>query len=89
MKVKSSPTAIKYCKNKKMQMSEFHKKFDKDLELIDAIDKHGFVFWTCPNGCNDFVDWNKDSTQAMCRKCGAKSTEIFDNRRKRYANKKD
>lgn len=76
MKVKNSPTAIKYCEDKLMPMSEFHEKFDKDLNiLMGAIDKHGFVFWTCPNGCHDFVDWNKDRTEATCRKCGTKSTE--------------
>ena len=42
-------------------------------KLIDKIDK--IVFWTCPNGCNDFVDWNDNCTEATCRKCGAKSTD--------------
>lgn len=45
-------------------------------ELFDAINKHGsFVFWVCPNGCRDFVDWNEDKTEAVCRQCGAKSTD--------------
>ena len=59
MKVKNSPIAIKYCENKGMPIAEFHDKFDKDLNiLMGAIDRHGFVFWACPNGCNDLVDWN-------------------------------
>jgi hypothetical protein len=50
---------------------------DKDLfnELIEAIDKCGFVFWTCPNKCNTYVDWNEDKTQATCRECGKLSTD--------------
>lgn len=75
MKVKNSPIAIKYCENKGTSIAKFHEKFDKDLNiLMDAIDRHGFVFWACPNGCNDFVDWNDDLTEATCRKCGRKST---------------
>ena len=44
-------------------------------ELIEAIDKCGFVFWTCPNKCNSYVDWNEDTTQATCRECGKLSTD--------------
>lgn len=45
-------------------------------ELFKAINKTGFVFWTCPEGCRDFVDWNDSKTQATCRKCGTKSKQI-------------
>lgn len=44
-----------------------------DSELIDAVDKHGFVFWVCPNGCNGIVRWNESKTEAVCMECGAKS----------------
>jgi hypothetical protein len=36
--------------------------------FYDAIDRKGFKFWVCPNGCRDFVDW--DNEKATCRKCG-------------------
>jgi len=43
---------------------------DKETKaFFEAIDKHGFKFWVCPNGCKDFVDWDGD--KATCRKCGA------------------
>ena len=45
-----------------------------DDELIDAIDKHGFVFWVCPNGCHGIVKWNIPKTEAVCMECGTKST---------------
>ncbi|GAG75085.1 unnamed protein product [marine sediment metagenome] len=46
-------------------------------ELFNYINKHGFVFWTCPEGCHDIVDWNDDKTQATCRKCKTKSKRII------------
>ena len=77
LKIKSGPVALEYCEKKGMSISDFHRKFDKDLNtLMDAINKHGsFVFWICPNGCHGFVDWNTDRTEAICRSCGAKSTD--------------
>ena len=45
---------------------------------IDEYLKSGgrMVFWTCPNGCRDIVDWNHDilggKSVATCRKCGQK-----------------
>ncbi len=46
--------------------------------LLDAaLDEHlkrggRIMFWTCPNGCRDIVDWNHDGGKsvATCRKCG-------------------
>ncbi len=32
-----------------------------------------FLFWVCPVGCDDFVDW-KDNV-ATCRKCGRRSDD--------------
>jgi len=46
-----------------------------NYELIDAIDKHGFVFWVCPNGYKDIVRWNESKTKAICMECGIKSTD--------------
>ena len=40
----------------------------KDPEVVKRA-----VFWTCPNKCNDFVDWNENKTQATCRKCETQS----------------
>jgi hypothetical protein len=37
------------------------------------------VFWTCPKGCCDIVDWNHDilggKSVATCRKCGTASNQ--------------
>ena len=46
-----------------------------DDELIDAIDKHGFVFWVCPNKCKGIVKWNESKTEATCMECGTKSND--------------
>jgi len=50
--------------------------------LLDAIDAHvkqggRIVFWTCPNGCSDLVDWKHEgkTSVATCRKCGASNAE--------------
>jgi hypothetical protein len=47
-------------------------------EVMRAVDEYGkrggrMVFWVCPNGCRDIVDWNHegDKSVATCRKCGA------------------
>jgi len=41
---------------------------------IDEYVKRGgrMVFWTCSNGCRDFVDWQHEGEKfvATCRKCG-------------------
>jgi len=42
---------------------------DDLLALLDVP----FLFWVCPFGCDDFVDW-KGKT-ATCRKCGRRSDE--------------
>lgn len=42
--------------------------------FYDAIDEKGFKFWVCPNGCNEFVDW--DNEKATCRKCGTDNKQM-------------
>jgi len=44
-------------------------------DLVKFIDKHGFVFWVCPRGCRGIVKWNESKTEAICMKCGVKSTD--------------
>lgn len=44
-------------------------------ELIDAIDRIGFVFWTCPKRCRGYVEWNDDRTDATCMSCGTKKSD--------------
>ena len=51
--------------------------------LLDALDDFGkrggrMVFWTCPKGCRDIVDWNHDGGKSVptCRKCGASNSVI-------------
>jgi len=46
-----------------------------DDKLFDAIDKHGFVFWVCPNRCQGIVKWNESKTEAVCMECGTKLTD--------------
>ena len=52
-----------------------------DDELIDAIDKHGFVFWVCPNKCKGIVKWNESKTEAVCMECGTKSIKTLSKER--------
>lgn len=51
---------------------------DGHAMLAFLRDKPRMVFWNCPNGCRDFVDWKHDGrvSVATCRKCGRKSKEI-------------
>lgn len=56
---------------------------DVGSDLLDALDDFGkrggrMVFWTCPNGCRDMVDWNHDGGKsvATCRKCGTSNSVI-------------
>jgi hypothetical protein len=51
--------------------------------LLDALDEFGkrggrMVFWTCPNGCRDIVDWNHDGGKsiATCQKCGTSNMPL-------------
>lgn len=55
-------------------------------DIFKAIDEHAerggrVVFWTCPNGCRDVVDWNHDGGKsvATCRKCGASNNVLSGN----------
>ncbi|MBW8192944.1 hypothetical protein K0504_18080 [Neiella marina] len=43
-------------------------------ELLDNKPTKTY-FWSCPNDCDDFVDWEivDGGKQAKCRKCGCKS----------------
>lgn len=54
-----------------------------NYDFLDCIDEHcknggKILFWVCPNGCNDFVDWDKSSEKpvATCRKCGASNADV-------------
>lgn len=51
-------------------------------DIFKAIGEHAkrgglMVFWTCPNGCGDIVDWHHylDGSVATCRKCGQRGAE--------------
>jgi len=56
---------------------ELVKDVDCDILLEEALNDYGkcggrMVFWTCPNGCRDVVDWCRCDGKllATCRKCG-------------------
>ena len=55
---------------------------DEDImeKFYEAVNKTGFKFWTCPNGCRDFVDWSGET--AKCRKCGADNKRIHKDAKK-------
>ena len=42
----------------------------KIKELIKLIDKKGYIFWVCPNGCRAQVEWSDDKTSVQCLLCG-------------------
>jgi hypothetical protein len=57
----------------------------EEPDLYDAISAHAarggrVVFWTCPNGCHDIVDWyhHEDMSMAVCRRCGASNMDMDD-----------
>lgn len=49
--------------------------YDVVQDMVESMEKNhvGFVFWTCPDGCDDVVKWNGDKTLATCGKCGKSS----------------
>ncbi len=61
--------------------AEYERMDAERVDIFAAIDAHArrggvVVFWVCPNGCRDFVDWNTEGEKpvATCRKCGASNT---------------
>jgi len=60
--------------------TKINNNYDNLFEAINIYYKQGgrMMFWTCLNGCHDFVDWEHiDKINiATCRKCGASNQTV-------------